>query len=182
MATPCPACDATEANTRHARLCHHAGAQVNQHQPLVRATSHFVKRMSVRHQVESGVPFNADMGPRMDIVIKRGGHRDASTSAFRHKILFIGVQSPTRAPKRGFTCVPEVLTETDQLRSLLRRDSATTTPVLDMCLSTSAAINLTTLRWKALSVSAGKEANSSFSWRRVIGGRDGGAMPKKDIC
>ena len=45
----------------------------NQHQPLVHATSCFLKLMSVRHQVESGSPFNADRHRRMDIVIEREG-------------------------------------------------------------------------------------------------------------
>ena len=61
LAATCPACDAADANTRHARLCHRAGAQVNQHQPLVHVTSRFLKRMSVRHQVESGAPFNLSL-------------------------------------------------------------------------------------------------------------------------
>ena len=52
----CPACGAADASTRHARLCYLPGAQVNQHQPLVHTTSRFLKRMSVRHQVESGAP------------------------------------------------------------------------------------------------------------------------------
>ena len=30
LAATCPACGAADANTRHVRLCHHAGAQVNQ--------------------------------------------------------------------------------------------------------------------------------------------------------
>ena len=79
----CPVCSAADANTRHARLCHRAGAQVNQHhQPLVHVTSRFLKRMSVLHQVESGAPFNADRDLRMDIVIERGGLRHASASDF----------------------------------------------------------------------------------------------------
>ena len=53
----CPACGAADANTRHAQLCHGAGAQVNQYQRLVNATSRFLKRMFVRHQVESGASF-----------------------------------------------------------------------------------------------------------------------------
>ena len=69
----CSACGAAGSNSRHARLCHRAGAQVNQHQPLIHATSRFLKQMSVRHQVESGTPFNADRHRRMDIVIEREG-------------------------------------------------------------------------------------------------------------
>ena len=91
LAATCPACGAADANTRHARLCHRAGAQVNQHQPLVHATSRFLKRTSVRHQVESGAPFNADRDLRMDIVIERGGLREPSASDLRHKNILIDV-------------------------------------------------------------------------------------------
>ena len=53
LAATCSACGATDANTRHARLYHRAGAEVNQRQPLVHATSRFLKRMPVRHQVKA---------------------------------------------------------------------------------------------------------------------------------
>ena len=91
LAATCPTCDAADANTRHARFCHRAGAQVNQHQPLVHATSCFLTRISVRHQVERDAPFNADRDLRMTIVIARGGLRDASASDFRHKIILMDV-------------------------------------------------------------------------------------------
>ena len=39
LAARCPCCGEAEVNTRHARLCHRADAQVNQHQPLVHAPS-----------------------------------------------------------------------------------------------------------------------------------------------
>ena len=85
LAARCPCCEATDDNTCHARTCHRAGAQVNQHQPVVHALSHTFKRLSIRHQVESGAPFNADRNLRMDVVIERGGLRDArrQTSATR---------------------------------------------------------------------------------------------------
>ena len=41
--------------------------------------------------MESGAPFNADRGLRMDIVIERGGLRDASAPDFRHKSVIIEV-------------------------------------------------------------------------------------------
>ena len=91
LATTCPACGAADASTQHARSCHHAGAQVNKHQSFVHATSRFLKRMSVRHQVESGAPFNADRDLRTDIDIERGGLQDASASDFRHKSILIDV-------------------------------------------------------------------------------------------
>ena len=91
LAATCPACGAADANTRHARLCHCSGAQVNQHQSLVQATSRFLKRMFVRHHVERGAPFNADRDLRRGIVVERGGFRDASASDLRHKIILTDV-------------------------------------------------------------------------------------------
>ena len=91
--------------------------------------------------------------------------------------------SPTGTPKRGFTCLPEVLTQMDQLLPLLRCESKTTTPVLSTCPLASAAINLSPLDWKALGISDGKEVNSSISWRRARSEEGmGGAMAKKGIC
>ena len=41
--------------------------------------------------MESGAPFNADRGKHIDIVIERGGLRDAPASDFRHKSILIDV-------------------------------------------------------------------------------------------
>ena len=73
LVTTCPCCGATDANTRHARLCHRSGVQVNQHQPLVHALSRTHKRMSIRHQIASGAPFNAERDLRMG---PPSGHRN----------------------------------------------------------------------------------------------------------
>ena len=51
LAARCPCCGEVEVNTRHARLCHRLGAQVNHHQPLVHALCRTLKSMSIRHQV-----------------------------------------------------------------------------------------------------------------------------------
>ena len=83
----CLCCEAMDINTRHARTCHRAGAQVNQHQPLVHALSRTFKRLSIGHQVESGAPFNADRNLRMEIVIERAGLRDAMSSEYRNKAI-----------------------------------------------------------------------------------------------
>ena len=91
LAARCPCCEATDVNTRHARTCHRAVAQVNQHQPLVHALSHTFKRLPIRHQVESGAPFNTDSNLRMDIVIERGGLRDATSSVYRNKAILLDV-------------------------------------------------------------------------------------------
>ena len=60
LAARCPCCGEAKVNTRHARLCHRSGAQMNQHQPLVHAFSRTLKSMSIRRQVESGAPFHAN--------------------------------------------------------------------------------------------------------------------------
>ena len=141
LATRCPCCGATDANTRHVHLCHRSGAQVNHHQPLVHALSHTLKRMSIRHQVESGAPFNAERDPRMDIVIERGGSemlRRRSIATKRYCST-----SRTQTHKRWATCMQAALTETGWLLPNLRRASAATTCTLDRdkCPSTSAALN-----------------------------------------
>ena len=67
------------------------GAQVNQHQALVHALSRTFKRKSIRHQVESGAPFNADRDLRIDMVIEKGGLRDATASEYRNKMMLLDV-------------------------------------------------------------------------------------------
>ena len=54
-----PAARQLNVNTRHARICSRAGAQVNQHQPLVHAMPNVLKRLGIQHQVESGESFTA---------------------------------------------------------------------------------------------------------------------------
>ena len=87
----CPCCGEAEVNTRHARLCHRSGAQVNQHQFLVHALSHILKSMSIHHQVESRAPFHADRDLRTDIVIEAGELRDATASEYRDKSILLGM-------------------------------------------------------------------------------------------
>ena len=91
LAAARPACGVAGDNTRHACLCHRAGAQINQHQLLAHATSHFLKGVSAHHQVESGAPFDAHRGLRKDAVIERGGLRDATASDFQHESTLIDV-------------------------------------------------------------------------------------------
>ena len=52
----CESTDVTDATTRHARTCHRAGAQVNQHQLLVHALSRTFKRLFIRHRMEAERP------------------------------------------------------------------------------------------------------------------------------
>ena len=67
VAMRCPCCDAVDVDTRHARICPRAGAQVNQHRLLLHAISHTLKRLRIPHQVESGEPFAADTNLRMEL-------------------------------------------------------------------------------------------------------------------
>ena len=151
LAARCPCCGEAKVNTRHARLCHRSGAQVNQHQPLVHALSRTLKSISMRHQVESGAPFHAHRDLRMDIVIEAGGLRDATASEYRDKSILLGV-------KRESTCGKAARIETDQLLPPPKHASATTTLVRDRCPSTSAATNSPPLRWKVLGASVTKTA------------------------
>ena len=86
-----PCCDAVDVDTRHARICPRAGAQVNQYQPLVHAMSRALKRLGIRHQAESGEPFSADRTLRTDIVVRRGGLRDAPNREYREKSILLDV-------------------------------------------------------------------------------------------
>ena len=47
--------------------------------------------MSIRHQVESGAPFNADRDLRMYIVIETGDLRDATASEYRNEAILLDV-------------------------------------------------------------------------------------------
>ena len=85
VAVTCPCCNAVDADIRQARNCPRAGAQVNQHYPLVHAMSRTLKRLGIRHQVKSGEPFTADRKLRMNIVVRRGGLRDAHNRGYRDK-------------------------------------------------------------------------------------------------
>ena len=90
----CPCCDAVDVDTRHARIYRRAGAQDNQHQPLVHEMSRTLKRLRIRHQVESGEPFTADRNVRMDIVVRRGGLRDAPNREYRENSILLDVTHP----------------------------------------------------------------------------------------
>ena len=128
--------------------------------------------MAGRHQVKSGAPFNAGRG-------LTHGHRYREGRPPRSVGIGVPPQKHThrlhlRGPHMGATCVPEVQTKVDHLLLLLRRESATITPALDMCPFTSAAIHLSLLQWKALASrkgrkrihgSAGDECDRRKGWR-----------------
>ena len=85
-----PCCDAIDADTRIALICPIAGAQVNQHQPLLHAISRTLKRLGVPHQLESVEPVTADKNLRMDIVVRRG-LRNAPNPEYRDKSILVHV-------------------------------------------------------------------------------------------
>ena len=91
LSITCPCCDTVDVDTRHARICIRSGAQVNQYQPLLHAISHTLKWLGISHQVESGEPLTAERNLRMDIVIRRGGLRDAPNREYRDKSILLDV-------------------------------------------------------------------------------------------
>ena len=92
VAVRCPCCDATDVDTRHARICPRADAQVNQHQPLLHAISRTLKRLGVPHKLErGGNPFNADRNIRMDIVVRRGRLGNAPNPEYSDKFILVDV-------------------------------------------------------------------------------------------
>ena len=138
MSHPC--CDAVNVDTRHARMCPRAGAQVNQHQPLLHMITRTLKRLGIPNQVESGEPFTADRNLRMNVAISRGfrdapnGNTETRPSCWT---------SPMQTRKRRYTCgEAAVLITMDQLPLPPRCASVNTTLVRDMFPSTNGAINL----------------------------------------
>ena len=180
LAARCPRCGEAEVYTRHARLCHRSGAHVNQHQPLVHALSRTLKSMSIRHQAESGAPFHANGGLRMDVVIEAGGLRDVAASEYRDKSIFLDV-TYMRTHKRGSTCGKAARIETDQLFLLPRRASATTTLVQDRCPSTSDKLaTLAVVSFGRL----GRERSDLIDQiaASIVGGADALSLARKDVC
>ena len=87
-------------------------------------------RALIRHQVESGAPFNADRNLRMDMVIERGGLRDAMASEYRSiatKRHSNCSTSRIQTHTRWATCLQAALTEMVWLLLNPRRASAATT-------------------------------------------------------
>ena len=135
-----PCCDAVGVDTRHALICPRAGAQLNQHQPHVRAMSRTLKRLEIRHQVESGEPFTADRNLRMDIVVRRGGLRDVPNREYRKKSTLLDVTHADRQAqihRRGGSADHD-----GSAASTSRRASAKIMLVRDMCLLTKGVTNL----------------------------------------
>ena len=91
VAVRCPSGDTVDVDTGHARIFIRAGAQLNQHQPLLHAISHALKRVEIPHQVESEKFFTADRTVRMDIVVRKGVLQDAPNWERRDKCILLDV-------------------------------------------------------------------------------------------
>ncbi len=94
LANGCPRCHHngnSPINTQHARTCPRDGQQVNQHEPLKHAISSVLNSLSVQHELESGAPFTTERNLSMDIVVRRGALRDASSPAYRNKGILLDV-------------------------------------------------------------------------------------------
>ena len=91
LAVRCPCCDVVDVNTRYARICPKTEVQASQHQLRLHAISRTLKRLGILHQVESVEPFTADRNLRMDIIIRRGGLRDASNREYTNKSILLNV-------------------------------------------------------------------------------------------
>ena len=76
----------------------------------------------------------------MDIVVRRGGLRDARNREYRENSILLDVTHVDH--KRRYSCEESVLTTMDQLPLPLRRASANTTLVRDTCPSTNGVTNL----------------------------------------
>ena len=99
LAVRCPCYNAVDLDTRHARICPRAGAEVNQHRPLLHTISPTFKRLGIRHQVECAAPFTADINLQMDIVIWRRGLRHAPNQEYRDRPIPLDVTDADPQPQ-----------------------------------------------------------------------------------
>lgn len=60
LATECPCCGASDADTLYARACLRAEAQTNDHQPLPHTVSRVPKRHKIAYTAEDRAQFIAD--------------------------------------------------------------------------------------------------------------------------
>ena len=61
------------------------------HNTLLHVISRTLKRLGIPHQVKSSEPFTAGKNLRMDIVVSRGGLRDAPNREYREKSILLDV-------------------------------------------------------------------------------------------
>ena len=121
--------------------------------------------MPVRPRVKIGAIFNADRDLRMDIVIERGGLRDASASTFRHKSILIDVTYAD--PQAGVHLRAGSADQggsTASTPEAQRRNHYTRVGHVSFDQRTHNFVTLAVERFGHLE---GKEADSLLKWRRV---------------
>ena len=94
------------ASRAHMPPSRRAGKPASSATTVVHALSRTFKRLSIRHQVESGAPFNADINLRIDIVIEReASEREASETLRRQSTATkrYSSTSRTQTPRREST-------------------------------------------------------------------------------
>ena len=92
MAFRYPCYEAVDVDTRYARICPGAGAQVNQHQPLLLFSARSprtLKRLETPHHVESGKSSTAEGILRTDFIVRRGSLGDAPNRECRAKPILL---------------------------------------------------------------------------------------------
>ena len=133
LAATCPACGAADANTRHARLCYRAGAQVKP-QPAVGLRNFSLPEADVRPRPSGKLcTVQRQQGPTY-------GHRYREGRPPKR----VGIECPTQKhiyrrrlrgpPSGGSPAWRTCLTEIDQLLQLLRRESTIATARLTCAL------------------------------------------------
>ena len=137
--------------------------------------------MSVRHQVDSSTPFNADRDLRTDIVIERGGLRDASASDFRHKIVLIDVTYAD--PQSGVHLRAGSADQDGSAASTSEPRKRNHYGRIGHVSFEERSHKLVTLAVESFG-RLGREGSEFIDQlaKSVAGGRDGGAMAKKGIC
>ena len=137
--------------------------------------------MSVRHQVKSGAPFNADRGLRLGIVSERGGLQDASASDFRHKSVLIDITYAD--PQAG---VHMRVASADQDGSAASTSEArklnhyARVGHVSFDERSHELVTLAVESFRRLGREGSKFIDQLAT--SVVGGRDGRAMAKKGIC
>ena len=140
VAVRCPSGDTVDVDTGHARIFIRAGAQLNQHQPLLHAISRTLERLGVLHQLERGEPFTADRNLWMNIVVRSGGLRNAPKREYREKSILLDVTHAD--PQAQVRLRGRSADHDDQLPLPPRRASANITPVRDTYFSTTGVTTL----------------------------------------
>ena len=130
---------------------------------------------------EKRCALNADSDLRMDIVIERGGLRDASASDFRHKSILIGVTYAY--PQAGVHLragSPDQDGSAASTSEARKRNHYARVGHVSFDERSHKLVTLAVQSFGRLGREGSKLIDQLAT--NVVGGRDGGAMAKKDIC